>query len=112
VFSYLLEFTSAICETIDAIHRVAGQEQFQSGAGEPQGFRSSGIDHYPLSYRRSAGSNGVLYAFYLHKAETAGSKRFAPFSEGTKVGDVDVIIQSCPQDLLPWGSSYLLAVNR
>jgi hypothetical protein len=35
----------------------------------------------------------------------------ALFADGAKVGDIDAIIQSCPQDFFARGSSYFLAVN-
>jgi len=94
------------------IHRMAGQEQLQSGAGQPQCLCPFGIDHHAFGYRRGTGCNWVILTFYLHKTETASSKGLALFPNGAKVGDVDVIIQSCPQDVFAWGSSYSLTINR
>jgi len=112
MFGYLLKFTGAILEAVGAVHRMAGQEQFQSGAGQPQCLCGFGINYHPIGYRRSAGSNRVVFAFYLHKTQTARRERLAPFPNSAKVGDVDAVIQSCPQDLFPRGSSYFLTINR
>jgi hypothetical protein len=95
-----------------AIDRVTCQEQFQSSAGESQCFWSSGIDYHPLCNWCSAGCNWIILAFYLNKTETTRRKRLASFPNSTKIWDIDVIVQSCPQDLFPRGSSGFLAVNR
>jgi hypothetical protein len=112
MLGYPLKFTRAICQTMCAIHRVTCQEQFQSSAGKSGCFWSSSIDYHPLCHRRSAGCNRIVLAFYLNKTETTRGKRFGPFSDSAEIGDIDVIIQSCPQDLFTRGSSYFLAVNR
>ena len=107
-----LKFTIAIFQAMGAIHRVTGEEQFQSSAGKSQRFWSSGIDYHPLYDWCSAGCNRIIFAFYLNKTETTRGKRLAPFPDSTKIGDIDVTVQSCPQDLFAGGSSYFLAVNR
>jgi len=112
MFGYLLKFAGATFEAVRAVYRMTGQKQFQGGASQPQGHCPLGINDHPLCHRSSAGCNRLILAFNLHETQTARGERFAPFPDGTKVGDVDAIIQSCPQDLLPWGSSYFLTVNR
>jgi hypothetical protein len=112
MLGYLLKFTRAIFQAMGAIHRVTGQEQFQSSAGKSHCFWSASIDYHPFCHRRSTGCNWIIFTFYLHETETAGSKRLAPFPNGTKIGNIDVIVQSCPQNLFTGGSSYFAAVNR
>jgi hypothetical protein len=112
MLGYLLKFTGTIFQAMGAIHRVTGQEQFQSSVGKPQCVFTSGANHHPLCYGNSTGCNWVIFTFYLHKAETARSRRLTFFSNSAKVGDVDAVVQSCPEDLFPRGSSYFLAVNR
>jgi hypothetical protein len=112
MLGYPLKFTGAICQTMGAIHRVTGQEQFQSSAGQSQCFWSSGIDYHPLFHRRGAGWGRIIFAFYLNKTETTRGRRLALLPDSTEIRDIDVIVQSCPQKLFPWGSSYLLVVNR
>jgi hypothetical protein len=112
MLGYPLKFTRAILQAMGAIHRVTGQEQFQSSAGQPQCLFTSGANHHPLCYGNSTGRNWLILTFNLHKAETTGSERLAPLPNSTKVRDIDVIVQSRPQNLSPGGSSYFLAVNR
>jgi hypothetical protein len=111
MLGYPLKFTGAIFQTVGAIYGMAGQQQFQSSSGEPQGLFPSGVNHHPLCYRDSTGRNRNISTFNFHETETAGGKGLAPFSNSAKVGDVDAIVQSCPQDLFAWGSSYCLTVN-
>jgi hypothetical protein len=71
-----------------------------------------GVDHHLLCHRSSAGGNRGVFAFNLHETKAAGGKRLFPCSDSAKVGDVDAVIQSCPQDFFTRGSPYFLAVNR
>ena len=112
MLGYSLKFTGAICLAMGAIHRVTCQEQFQGSAGKPRCFWSASIDYHPLCHRRSAGCNRIVLAFYLNKTEPTRGKRLGLFPDSTEIGDIDIIVQSCPQDLLIRGSSYFLAVNR
>jgi len=112
MLGYPLKFTRPICQTMGTIHRVTGQEQFQSSAGKSHCFWSASIDYHPLCHWRSAGCNRIILAFYLNKTETTRGKRLAPFPNSTEIGDIDVIVQSCPQELFTVGSSYFLAINR
>jgi hypothetical protein len=111
MLGYPLKFTRAICQAMGAIHRVTGQEQFQSSPGKSKCLWSLSIDYHPLCHRGSAGCSRIISVFYLDKTETARGRRLALLPDSTEIGDVDVIIQSCPQNLLAWSSSYFLAIN-
>jgi hypothetical protein len=56
----------------------------------------SSIDYHAFFNWLSAGGNEYILSFYFHKAKSARSKRFTPFSNGTKVRDVNAILQSHP----------------
>ena len=106
-----LKFTRPICQAMGAIHRMTGQEQFQSSAGKSQCLWSPSIDYHPLCDCGSAGCSRIISAFYLDETETAGGKRLALLPDSTEIGDVDVIVKSCPQNRLAWSSSYFLAID-
>jgi hypothetical protein len=111
MLGYLLNFARTTYGTVSTIERQTGQLQLKGGASQPQCLCTFGVDNHAFGYRRSAGGNRVILTFDLHKAQTAGSRRLALFPDGAKVRDVNIIIQSCPQDHFAWGSPYFLAIN-
>lgn len=111
VSGYPLKFAGAVPGTGTAISPATGEYQFESGADNPVYTRASGINYHALLDRLGAGSHQFITACDLYKAQATGSKRLLKFTKGAKMGDIDVIIEGSPEDLLPFWGFNLLAIN-
>lgn len=69
------------------------------------------MHYHPLGYRLGAGGHGTGLPFDLNKAKSTASVGLLGAANGTKIGDVDAIIQRCPQHLFPLWRFYWDAVD-
>jgi len=58
-----------------------------------------------------AGNDGFLLTFHLDEAETTRSRGFCFPLDGTKVWDVDAILQRRPEDIFSIFGPYFFAIN-
>jgi len=107
----VLELARTVGCAVTTIHRMTGQEQFQTGPGQSQCPLPPGVDYHSLGHGSSTCRHGTFLTFDLHKAQTTGSIGFRSLPDGTQVGYVDSVIESCPQDTLSRGSSHSFPVN-
>jgi hypothetical protein len=70
------------------------------------------MDDHAFSDRLGAGNDGLLLAFHFDKAEATRSRRVCFLLNGTKVGDIDAILQCSPEDSFSLRAQDLLIVNR
>jgi len=78
-----LEFTGTVLGAGGTVHGMAGQEQLEGGAGQPQGCGGPGVDHHSLCYCSGARRDRCLAAFDLHEAQATGGERLFSLSNGT-----------------------------
>lgn len=69
------------------------------------------MHYHPLGYRLGAGGHGTGSPFDLNKAKSTASVGLLGAANGTKIGDVDAIIQRCPQHLFALLGLDLVAVD-
>jgi hypothetical protein len=106
-----LEVTGSVFLTMAAIHGVACQDQLSGGACKPESIFASRVNDHAFFNRFGARNDGFLLAFHLDKAETTRSRGWCLLLNGTKVGDVDTILQCRPEDFLSFFGLYGFAVN-
>jgi hypothetical protein len=68
------------------------------------------VNHHALLCLSRASSDRFVFTLYLDKAKTAGSHGFRTL-DGTKVGYVDIVVESSPEDRISCISSYLSSIN-
>jgi hypothetical protein len=69
------------------------------------------MNDHPFFNGFGAGNHGFILALDLNKTETARSRGFCFFLDGTKIGDVDAILQCSPEDLFFFFGPYGFAIN-
>jgi hypothetical protein len=67
-------------------------------------------DHTFLNWF-GAGNDRFLLTFHLDKAETTRGRRLCFLLNGTKVGDVDAILQCNPENCFSLSGFYFFTIN-
>ena len=112
MFGDILQFARPVLLTAAALYRVRSQKEFGRGSRHSQGRFTPGADDHSLPHGLRAGRNRFISSFHFDKTEPARAQRFFPVPDGAEVGDIDSVLQSCPEDLFTFGSPYFLTINR
>ena len=100
-----LQLTIPIPGTVGTIEMVMREEELKGSAAQPFHLGGTGKDHHPLLNELTAGSHRSLPALDLNEAESAAAKGQIGFPNGTETGNIDVVIQSRPEE--PFASAGL-----
>jgi hypothetical protein len=96
---------------VTAIHRVTCQNELGGGARKPYRILATGVNDHAIFDRFGAGNHRFILPFNLHKAETTRSRGLCLLLDGTKVGDVDAVLQCRPEKCLTLRARDLLIIN-
>jgi len=107
-----LKFAGSVFQTMTAINGVISQDQLGCSTGKPQSIFPPCANDHALLNSFGAGNHGFVLPFHFHKTEATRGRRFRFFLDGTKVGNIDAVLQCRPEDHLPFAAQNLFAIDR